>query len=251
MSDHTDTTGRDGHPEEALADVVAGTATPDARRLVEAHLESCPRCREEVRLARSARSAAAALPEAEAPGLDARAIIRSGATVVPLSARRRSVPWRGVAGGLVAASVAGLLLFGLLRSSGGPTATTAAGPQVTAAPEAGVPTPPTTNYTRASIDALARALAAGSPVPLQSAYGNNAAPNSSDLAAARSCAAAAAHISEPPIFTTRAGFEGRPAFVTAFRASGQGPHTVVVVTSATGCIVYYVARSTPASSSGT
>ena len=250
-TDPTDPTHPARHPDEALAGIVGGTATGEERRLVEAHLQSCSRCREELRLARSARAAASSLTEAEAPGLDAQAIIRAGRTVVPLAPRRPAVPWRVVAGGLVAASLAGLLVFGVFRSNAGsPTATSAAGPRTTAAPEAGAPGSTTRNFTKASIDALADALASGSPVPRQSAFGGNAAPNSSDLTAARSCAAAAAGSSEAPVYATRAAFLGRPAFVTAFPASGQGHTITVVVTSTTGCAVYYAAHGAPAVPSG-
>ena len=61
----------DTHPEELLAGYVDGSAAPDERRAVEAHLATCGRCREEVDLAMSSHAALASLPELAAPGVSA------------------------------------------------------------------------------------------------------------------------------------------------------------------------------------
>lgn len=55
------------HPEILLAEYVDDSLPADARTAVEAHLASCPRCREEVALARDARDALGALPQVPAP----------------------------------------------------------------------------------------------------------------------------------------------------------------------------------------
>jgi hypothetical protein len=55
------------HPEELLADYVDGSLGDAARASVDAHLDGCPRCREEVGLAGAARAALRKLPQVEAP----------------------------------------------------------------------------------------------------------------------------------------------------------------------------------------
>jgi len=57
------------HPEELLAGYVDGSASLDERASVDAHLPFCPRCTNEVRLARAGRAALVALPELDSPGL--------------------------------------------------------------------------------------------------------------------------------------------------------------------------------------
>jgi hypothetical protein len=58
------------HPEELLASFVDGSATPQERAEVQAHITLCPICREEIELARVALAALMALPEVEPPSLD-------------------------------------------------------------------------------------------------------------------------------------------------------------------------------------
>ena len=55
------------HPEELLAAYVDGALGTSERAAVDAHLASCARCREEIELSRSARTALRSLPEAEVP----------------------------------------------------------------------------------------------------------------------------------------------------------------------------------------
>jgi anti-sigma factor RsiW len=55
------------HPEELLAGYVDGALGTNERAVVDAHLASCARCRDEVELSRSARTALRSLPEAEVP----------------------------------------------------------------------------------------------------------------------------------------------------------------------------------------
>lgn len=55
------------HPEELLADYVDGSLGDAARASVDAHLDGCPRCRDEVGLAGAARAAIRLLPQVEAP----------------------------------------------------------------------------------------------------------------------------------------------------------------------------------------
>ena len=96
------------HPEELLAEYVEGSLGTDERALVDAHLSTCERCREEVSLGEEARTALAGLPELEAPA------------GIPLAVRRtgRAGPSKigRVAGIAVAASIlAAGTIFGLSK----------------------------------------------------------------------------------------------------------------------------------------
>jgi hypothetical protein len=55
------------HPDDLLADYVDGTLPDRERTVVDAHLGTCPRCREDVELATSAVRALGSLEEAEVP----------------------------------------------------------------------------------------------------------------------------------------------------------------------------------------
>ena len=55
------------HPEELLAGYVDGTLGTDERAVVDAHLQTCDTCREEVGLARTAVRALATLEEVPVP----------------------------------------------------------------------------------------------------------------------------------------------------------------------------------------
>ncbi len=55
------------HPEDLLADYVDGTLPADERAVVDAHLSSCGRCREEVASAARATAALSSLPEEPVP----------------------------------------------------------------------------------------------------------------------------------------------------------------------------------------
>jgi hypothetical protein len=94
------------HPEELLAGYVEGSLDSDERALVDAHLASCDRCREEVALAEGARAALAGLPELEAP------------PGIPLAVRRarRGIPpkvWRYAGTAAAAAILAAGTVFGV------------------------------------------------------------------------------------------------------------------------------------------
>jgi hypothetical protein len=87
------------HPHEILAEFVDGALGPDQRASVEAHLESCPACRQEVAMAAEAREALTAMPEVPAPvGVALR---------VRRQARRPSRAGRWVAAAAAAAVLAG------------------------------------------------------------------------------------------------------------------------------------------------
>jgi len=95
------------HPEELLASYVDGSLDASERAVVDAHLAACPRCREEVEVARRAVAALAALREEPVPlGVTAPVLARAERAAEP---RWRSPRW---AVGLAAA--AALVLAGAL-----------------------------------------------------------------------------------------------------------------------------------------
>jgi hypothetical protein len=135
------------HPDELLAGYVDGSAGPEARREVEAHLAGCERCRSEIELATSARAVLASLPEVEEPGLsraglDALRQTPSDAFAAsPAPAARTAtdrirsglsgIHWERVALGAGLAAAAGLFVIfvavGLTRSTHGSGTTAARG----------------------------------------------------------------------------------------------------------------------------
>ena len=80
------------HPEELLADLVAGVLSPEERAVVEAHLASCDRCRRELALVRQARIALSSLELVPAPvDITLPAVQEARATGAP---RARGAPAR-------------------------------------------------------------------------------------------------------------------------------------------------------------
>jgi putative zinc finger protein len=108
------------HPDQLLAEYVDGTLGPDDRGGVDAHLAGCPRCREDVALARAARERLAALPELPAPADLELAVERPG----PSRAWRVAAPIAAaavlVAGGIIVLSrLGGTEVRGVPEGAGG------------------------------------------------------------------------------------------------------------------------------------
>jgi hypothetical protein len=124
------------HPRDALlADAVDGTLSPADRHVVEGHLRTCSRCREEVASAGRARDALGALPDELTPPIDvAAAVAASGAAVGHTAAPPRWYRAAALVAAAAAIALAVLVIPDLTR--GGSQETTGA---VGAAPqEAGV-----------------------------------------------------------------------------------------------------------------
>jgi hypothetical protein len=101
------------HPEEHLAGYVDASLSPHERRIVDAHLLDCARCRGDVAIAAGARAALRSLEEVPAPpGVAASALQEAGAA-------KRTSPssgppaWYRIAG-VAAAVAAGLLVVALV-----------------------------------------------------------------------------------------------------------------------------------------
>ena len=98
------------HPDALLAEYVDGALAEGERPIIERHLDICERCREEVALARAARSALASVAEAPAPGDLGDAAIaeaRRRAAGAPAAVAHAEKPgwyrWAGAAAGIAAA----------------------------------------------------------------------------------------------------------------------------------------------------
>ena len=93
------------HPYELLADLVDGTLDEGDLAGVQAHLDSCPECREDVAHASAGRDAARSLPQVAAPpGLHERVVVAAGGRGQGAAGQR--VPaWYRWAGAAAAAAV--------------------------------------------------------------------------------------------------------------------------------------------------
>lgn len=167
------------HPEELLAGYVDGSATPEERGAVEAHLVSCPRCRDEAILATAARSALASLPELDPPGLarqglpglpgrDLRAVPGKAGELTPVDReaerptipRERRIAWVPALAAAAIVVIAGVISLPILLRGGGGKATA---PSKQNAPSpSGSPLPALvdqgTTYTPATLNSLAKRL---------------------------------------------------------------------------------------------
>ena len=120
------------HPEELLAPYVDGTASPEERAAVDAHVATCASCRAEIAAATAARAALRRLPVVEAPpGL------APDPVTTPAAARPSGAPgWYRWGGAAAAAAVIALLLVMVLPKSGNHASTDAAGSNGKTATEA-------------------------------------------------------------------------------------------------------------------
>ncbi|HET9722957.1 MAG TPA: zf-HC2 domain-containing protein [Actinomycetota bacterium] len=101
------------HPEDLLAEYVDGTLADDQRTVVDAHLVTCARCRQEIEAAGRAVSALAALPEEPVPlGVTGPVVAEAEGAGRPAPGRRPAWERFQWAGGLAAA--AALLLVAVV-----------------------------------------------------------------------------------------------------------------------------------------
>lgn len=116
MSEH----GCEEH-QEALSELALGVLTGRDRARALVHVDSCPRCAEELeQLSRAADAVVQAAPEAEPPmGFEVRLFERMGVADVRHASRFRSPRW--VAGALAAAAAVVALAVGLSLSLSSPT----------------------------------------------------------------------------------------------------------------------------------
>ena len=124
MSDDVREKGCDAYADD-LAELALGALTGRPRAQALSHVESCPRCADDLeQLSRAADTVVQVAPEMEPPlGFEVRLFERMGVTDVHL--RRRFRPSRWVPAGLAAAAAALALGLGLTLPSSAPTTATA------------------------------------------------------------------------------------------------------------------------------
>lgn len=238
------------HPEELLAGYVDGTLRDDERAVVDAHLEGCDLCREEVELARGAVAALATLEELPVP-LGVTGPVLSEARRAP--DRTRGVRWQRLQWAAGAAAAALVLVVAVNLSLGGPDDD---GPASTAGGDAALEAPAESaeggaardvglevqdaNYREEGIRSLAEQIAAeeeersaqdASPPAVETEL---AAPASSPRAALDCLRTGEAPVDDPAHELTRliqAEYQGTPAYIAVFLKSpgaGQPADRVVV-----------------------
>jgi Putative zinc-finger len=241
------------HPEEHLAGYVDGTLEHEERAVVDAHLGGCERCRDEIELARSARTGLVALEDVPVPyGLTDRVLAEAGRRFE----RRKVVVWERLQWAAGLAAAAALVLVVVLNVGGerdrdveraSTGATAAAG-----APEAAQDTalsgelPPFqgleeqrgVGYDDAGVESIARdtvQVIAGEAAPGQAST-LFAAPDEALACIARSDGP----VNDPETTLVRliqAEYEGTPAYIAVFAegpGAGQPASTIVIWVASEG-----------------
>lgn len=273
------------HPDDLLADYVDGTLDERRRADVDAHLQGCARCREEVRLAGSARASLAGLEDVPVPfGVTGPVVIEAGKRF-----EQRGKTWdrfRWAAGLAAAAALILVVALNLGRgdeqnaaqpaaagaagATGAAEAGSGAADASAAVPFLGVERQADVNYDAAGIQAVAKdaSRAIASAEKAQALAGASSASTSPSRAALsaderfamaprpRQCIEQSGLPTDSPrdvlVRLIEAKFENQPAYVAVFAESpGAGQpadHIVVWVVSSSDCSILSTAsqRVTPA-----
>jgi anti-sigma factor RsiW len=251
------------HPDEQLAGYVDGSASPEERRAVDAHLVGCSQCRHELALATKARTALMSVPELEAPGLAAQGIegLLPGARAHDEVADRREakregpqrsrwqVSWPALAG--VAAVLVLLAVVPFVLTKGGPERSSGglSAPQARPTEAANYPAVVDRGfaYDQDSIQALARQLGQDARKetrtsgPLRGGPVETADASSTEVVR---CAVEGTGLPADtvPVYLETATYRGTPAFVVAVLAQGGNrDHLRVYAVSRGDCGFLYEA----------
>jgi hypothetical protein len=249
------------HPDDLLADYVDGTLDEPARADVDTHLLGCARCRDEVRLAATAKVALVELEDRPVPfGVTGPVLAEAGRRFE----RRRGVSWDRFQWAAGLAAAAALVVVVALNvgdggsentpspAAAGTAATGAAGAEASNAtasaplPFSGLEQQLDVNYNDEGI----RAVASEAAGAVESAVGGDAGPLASgaeDSAQrtgdAKGCVRQSG-LQDPRDVLVRlieAEFEGTPAYIAVFAegpGAGQPPdHIVVWVVATDDCRV--------------
>ena len=236
------------HPEELLAGYVDGTLPEPERDVVDAHLEACATCREEVELARAAVTALASLPEEPVPfGVTGPILAEAGRRFDG----RRAAMWSRVQWGVGAAAAAALILVVALNLGNGqrehaasPAADGAASAPVESAPAQapsfkGVERQPDVNYDDAGVRSLATDSARGTTAEDSAATGSNPTAFAAPDEATACVKSSGGPVNDPRDTLLRlveAEYQGTPAYFAVFiegPGAEQPADTVVVWVVAT------------------
>jgi predicted anti-sigma-YlaC factor YlaD len=246
------------HPEELLAGYVDGSLTDRERTVVEAHLSTCARCREESALAMRAMAAVRELPEEPVPlgvtGPVMAEIERTGSRARPRRLSQRVV-W--AAGGAMAAAFVGLLAIWVLPNVGTgrvPTAGGAGGAEAASAsrvPAGGGPygvagrpvvlERQSTDYDDAALAVLATLTAREAATGRAYSTAQDASLAPSTTSSAAGCLAKGADVQPQDVLVRliSARYKGQPAIIGVYLTgpgAGQPPSSVLVwVVKADGC----------------
>jgi putative zinc finger protein len=258
MTDHDEdlTEDQQAHPERLLAGYVSGELSPGEASLVDRHLSSCATCREEVHLARRARTAVSTLPSLDVPAGLTRSVVDRGR-----AQRTRSPAWLwGTGAAAVTTAAAVVILFTVFHGGGGgggvPTAART-GPEGAGGAAAPARNPAIhvshENYDPAKIQALAGQLASRSfarttsrnPAPAPQAGKAAELSSRNPLGCLRNAGAPVGKDTLVEIIAAR--FNGTPAYVAAFNhrpAPGEPPNLLTIWVSArTGCgLLHYASQ---------
>jgi hypothetical protein len=250
------------HPEDLLSDYVDGTLGDPQRAVVDAHLQGCGTCREEVELARGAVTALGSLEEAPVPfGVTGPVLAEAGRRFE----RRRRVAWERLQWGAGLAAAAALILVVVLNlgeddrqalpaAASAATGATAAGgaeaadTQRFAAGFEGLEEQQGVNYDQEGVRAVARdsatALKDETPAPAAEMAPTNggtltfAAPGRA-ISCLRQSGAPVGDPRDTLIRLIEAEFDGTPAYIAAFLESpgaDQPPDKVLIwVAAIDGC----------------
>jgi anti-sigma factor RsiW len=258
------------HPDDLLADYVDGTLDEPRRADVDAHLQGCARCREEVRLAGAAKASLADLEDVPVPfGVTGPVVIEAGKRF-----EQRGRAWdrfRWAAGLAAAAALVLVVALNLGRgdeqnaavpaSASAGTGAAGAGAGGAADTEAAVPfqgleQQPNVTYDEAGIQAVALQARDALTAAEKAVPGAEVAPSPSTAAQSDRSAFLSADVPERCIRQSglptddprdvlirliQAKFEGTPAYIAVFAESpGAGQpadHVVVWVVSTRDCSI--------------
>jgi hypothetical protein len=249
------------HPEELLTGYVDGALSTQDRAAVESHLASCDHCRQELTLARSARSALSSLREIPAPAGLAQGAIDEAAGIRTISRPTTSVTQRRYQVMALAAAAAVVALLAVTLPRLGDHTTAAPSNMASAQGESGAPNASVpkllslevqhTDYDSTSLQGLAAAYKSAS-FDTEATTGrqplSSAAPD--DVVEAASCLNTAfpgSGFSGRLIRLIRATFDGTPAYFGVYTegrgADGRAATLSVRVASVDTCTILSLTRT--------
>jgi hypothetical protein len=228
------------HPDELLAGFVDGSLSGADRTSVDAHLQTCARCRAEVELAGAGRAALRGLPDPETPDLAGTVRAEVG-DLVAKEAAARAPRWYRYGGIAAAAVLAVAIAVSLPKVGTGPSEDRQAAATGEAAPTVGEADTlaalalelQQTDYATADVQALASEAARVAPSEVAGTGSAAMVPvgTAAQTARAQACVARAfPDFPGTPIRLISARFEGTPAYL-AVVLEGPAPDQAADTTS--------------------